>query len=68
MTTTAVMPAARTDLVNIQDQVPALYAHDEPAAKRTFEFFAVSIAAIDGMNEPGNTWRLMKSTECRACW
>ena len=43
MPTTAIVPAARTDLVKIQDQVPALYAHDEPAAKRTFEFFAVSI-------------------------
>jgi site-specific recombinase XerD len=41
--TTAIVPAARADLVNIQGQVPALYAHDEPAAKRTFEFFAVSI-------------------------
>jgi site-specific recombinase XerD len=41
--TTAIVPTARTDLVNIQGQVPALYAHDEPAAKRTFEFFAVSI-------------------------
>jgi site-specific recombinase XerD len=43
MTTTAIAPAARTDLVNIQGQVPALYASDELAAKRTFEFFAVSI-------------------------
>lgn len=41
--TTAIVPTARADPVNIQGQVPALYAHDEPAAKRTFEFFAVSI-------------------------
>lgn len=43
MTTTAIASAARTALVNIQGQVPALYASDELAAKRTFEFFAVSI-------------------------
>jgi site-specific recombinase XerD len=41
--TTAIVPTARAGLANIQGQVPALYAHDEPAAKRTFEFFAVSI-------------------------
>lgn len=43
MTTPAIVPAVRADLVNNQGQVPALYAHDAPAAKRTFEFFAVSI-------------------------
>ena len=41
--TTAIVPTARADLANVQGQVPALYAHDEPTAKRTFEFFAVSI-------------------------
>ncbi len=43
MTTAAIVQAARADLVNNQGQVPALYAHDVSAAKRTFEFFAVSI-------------------------
>ena len=43
MTTTAIAPVERADLVNVQGQVPTLYAHDEPAARRTFEFFAVSI-------------------------
>jgi site-specific recombinase XerD len=43
MTTTMIVPSGRTNLVNIQNQVPALYAYDEPAAKRTFEFFAVNI-------------------------
>lgn len=40
---TAIVPATRADLVDTQGQVPVLYANDEPTAKRTFEFFAVSI-------------------------
>ena len=43
MITASIVPAARTDLVNNQGQVPALYAHDASTAKRTFEFFAVNI-------------------------
>lgn len=43
MTDTAIALTTRTDLMGHQAQVPSLYAHDKSAAKRTFEFFAVSI-------------------------
>jgi site-specific recombinase XerD len=43
MTTKAISPVARGSLASVHGLVPALYAHDDAAAKRTYEFFAVSI-------------------------
>jgi site-specific recombinase XerD len=50
MATTALVPTARADLVDqvaIHHQVPVLYAASPAAAKRTVEFFAVSIRNLN---------------------
>lgn len=50
MATTALVATTRADLVDqvgIRYQVPALYASNDAAARRTFEFFAVSIRNLN---------------------